>query len=207
MENTMEGFLDIFSSNLKIKEEDAAFFLEQMEQKHFTKGQTIVAEGKLNTNLYVIKKGVVRGVLYFYKTNNDTGKKELVKEKCCYFFEKGQSFISPFGFAANENAKITMEAVNGVTLYCIDKKDLTSLCFKYPIIAEIYIYILNHYILEFAKNSVFFADNETAKEKYIKFIKHRPTLISQLPIKDVASFIGIKPQSLSRIRNEIIREE
>ena len=72
---------------------------------------------------------------------------------------------------------------------------------------QFHIYILNHYILEFAKSSVFFADNETAKEKYIKFIKHRPALVAQLPIKDIASFIGIKPQSLSRIRNEIIREE
>jgi ribosomal protein L10 len=43
----------------------------------------------------------------------------------------------------------------------------------------------------------------SGKERYYKFVKEKPHLINRIPQYYIASYLGIKPQSLSRIRKEI----
>jgi CRP-like cAMP-binding protein len=45
--------------------------------------------------------------------------------------------------------------------------------------------------------------NLTAEQRYLKFLKRTPNIIQNVPLKFIASFLGIKPESLSRIRREI----
>ena len=46
----------------------------------------------------------------------------------------------------------------------------------------------------------------TAEERYLKFIKTYPKLLEQLPQNQIASYLGITPQSLSRIRKELTQK-
>src|SRR5574344_1065535 len=43
----------------------------------------------------------------------------------------------------------------------------------------------------------------TAQQRYIKLIETHPGIVQNVPIKLIASFIGVKPESLSRIRKQI----
>jgi hypothetical protein len=45
--------------------------------------------------------------------------------------------------------------------------------------------------------------HETAKERYLSFIRDNPKLINTVPLGQIASFLGIAQQSLSRIRKEL----
>jgi len=45
--------------------------------------------------------------------------------------------------------------------------------------------------------------NLTAEQRYLKFIRKSPNIIKHVPLKYIASYLGIKPESLSRIRREI----
>ena len=45
--------------------------------------------------------------------------------------------------------------------------------------------------------------NDTPEERYLKIFKQRPELIEKIPLKYIASYIGITPQALSRIRRRI----
>ena len=44
----------------------------------------------------------------------------------------------------------------------------------------------------------------TAEQRYVKLVKESPNIIKHVPLKYIASYLGIKPESLSRIRREII---
>lgn len=44
----------------------------------------------------------------------------------------------------------------------------------------------------------------TAEQRYVKLVKESPNIIKNVPLKFIASYLGIKPESLSRIRREII---
>lgn len=46
---------------------------------------------------------------------------------------------------------------------------------------------------------------ETAADRYGKLLEKRPGLVARLPLKDLASYLGIAPQSLSRIRKKVAR--
>jgi Mn-dependent DtxR family transcriptional regulator len=46
----------------------------------------------------------------------------------------------------------------------------------------------------------------SAEERYLKFIKTYPSLVEQVPQNQIASYLGITPQSLSRIRKELSRK-
>jgi len=45
--------------------------------------------------------------------------------------------------------------------------------------------------------------NLTAEQRYLKFINRSPNIMKHVPLKYIASYLGIKPESLSRIRREI----
>ena len=47
------------------------------------------------------------------------------------------------------------------------------------------------------------AQNNTAEERYIKMIEENSSILLNTPLKDIASYLGIAPQSLSRIRKNI----
>ena len=42
-----------------------------------------------------------------------------------------------------------------------------------------------------------------AKERYLKLLKARPDIVQQVPVQDLAAYLGIEPPSLSRIRKAI----
>lgn len=46
--------------------------------------------------------------------------------------------------------------------------------------------------------------NLTAEQRYLKLLKNQPKIIQHVPLKYIASYLGIKPESLSRIRKEIL---
>ena len=62
--------------------------------------------------------------------------------------------------------------------------------------------ILQHY-LESSKQRIIDLNTKTAKERYLKLLKNHPTIIKNIPINYIASYLGINPGSLSRIRQEI----
>lgn len=45
--------------------------------------------------------------------------------------------------------------------------------------------------------------NETSEQRYLNLFKDRPNVIKQIPLKYIASYIGVTPQALSRIRKRI----
>ncbi len=53
------------------------------------------------------------------------------------------------------------------------------------------------------RQSLNYTPNETAEERYLNLFKERPNLIKEIPLKYIASYIGITPQALSRIRKRI----
>ncbi|MEM9986036.1 MAG: Crp/Fnr family transcriptional regulator, partial [Bacteroidota bacterium] len=46
--------------------------------------------------------------------------------------------------------------------------------------------------------------NLSAKQRYLNFVQRSPTLLKVVPMQHIASYLGIQPESLSRIRREII---
>lgn len=187
----MKAFKERICKKYHLLESDVQTLLDRMEEVHFKKKEIIVREGAKNTNLYLIKQGIWRG--YFHKDGVDT---------TIWFASEGEAAFSVWGYMDNLHSLITIEAMCDSIAYCISRSALNELYFTSIGLAN-----LGRSLMEFQflaqENWLISAGSPRAKERYLTLIKETPELLQYVPLKHIASYLWITPQSLSRIRAEI----
>ena len=171
----METFEEKFRNRYQLSEADISALLSHMEEVRFKKKEVIVQEGTKNTNLYLIKEGIWRG--HYLKDGVDTS---------IWFASKGEAAFSVWGYADNSYSQISIEAMSDSIAYCISKTALNEL------------YSTSIGLANLGRRLS--AGSPRAKERYLTLIKETPELLLHVPLKYIASYLWITPQSLSRIR-------
>lgn len=187
----METFEEKFRNRYQLSEADASALLSHMEEVRFKKREVIVQEGTKNTNLYLIKEGIWRG--HYLKDGVDTS---------IWFASKGEAAFSVWGYMDNSYSQISIEAMSDSIAYCISKAALNELYSTSIGLANLGRRLMEHQLLT-TENWLISAGSPRAKERYLTLIKETPELLLHVPLKYIASYLWITPQSLSRIRAEI----
>ena len=184
----METFEEKFRNRYQLSEADASALLSHMEEVRFKKKEVIVQEGTKNTNLYLIKEGIWRG--HYLKDGVDTS---------IWFASKGEAAFSVWGYVDNSYSQISIEAMSDSIAYCISKAALNELYSTSIGLANLGRRLMEHQLLT-TENWLISAGSPRAKERYLTLIKEMPELLLHIPLKYIASYLWITPQSLSRIR-------
>ena len=184
----METFEEKFRNRYQLSEADASALLSHMEEVRFKKREVIVQEGTKNTNLYLIKEGIWRG--HYLKDGVDTS---------IWFASKGEVAFSVWGYVNNSYSQISIEAMSDSIAYCISKAALNELYSTSIGLANLGRRLMEHQLLT-TENWLISAGSPRAKERYLTLIKETPELLLHVPLKYIASYLWITPQSLSRIR-------
>ena len=184
----METFEEKFRNRYQLSEADASALLSHMEEVRFKKKEVIVQEGTKNTNLYLIKEGIWRG--HYLKDGVDTS---------IWFASKGEAAFSVWGYVDNSYSQISIEAMSDSIAYCISKAALNELYSTSIGLANLGRRLMEHQLLT-TENLLISAGSPRAKERYLTLIKETPELLLHVPLKYIASYLWITPQSLSRIR-------
>lgn len=184
----METFKEKFRNKYHLSEADVTALLSHMEEVRFKKREVIVREGAKNTNLYLIKEGIWRG--YYLKDGTDTS---------IWFASAGEAAFSVWGYADNSYSQIGIEAMSDSIAYCISRADLNELYSTSIGLANLGRRLIEHQLLAL-ENWLISAGSPKAKERYLTLIKETPELLQYVPLKHIASYLWITPQSLSRIR-------
>lgn len=184
----METFEEKFRNRYQLSEADASALLSHMEEVRFKKREVIVQEGTKNTNLYLIKEGIWRG--HYLKDGVDTS---------IWFASKGEAAFSVWGYVDNSYSQISIEAMSDSIAYCISKAALNELYSTSIGLANLGRQLMEYQLLT-TENWLISAGSPRAKERYLTLIKETPELLLHVPLKYIASYLWITPQSLSRIR-------
>lgn len=184
----METFEEKFRNRYQLSEADASALLSHMEEVRFKKKEVIVQEGTKNTNLYLIKEGIWRG--HYLKDGVDTS---------IWFASKGEAAFSVWGYVDNSYSQISIEAMSDSIAYCISKAALNELYSTSIGLANLGRRLMEHQLLT-TENWLISVGSPRAKERYLTLIKEMPELLLHVPLKYIASYLWITPQSLSRIR-------
>ncbi len=167
-------------------------------QKYFipfstTRNSVLEEQGKIPKYLYFINSGFMR--LFYYDDN---------EEEQTSFLCAQTGFIASFSSLINQTkATENVECITDCELLKISHLDAKQLVEK----SEIF---KNFFLLIFEKSisSASIRANDLAllngEQRYQKMIDHQPHFIQNIPLQYIASYLGIKPQSLSRIRKHII---
>ena len=150
----------------------------------------LLREGEVSRQAYQILRGCMR--LWF----NDDG-----RDITFQFFFEGQGVSSMESFRTGRPSLFNMETVEPCTLRVITKSEFDKMLaetpgFKELIESNIY-QRLEHYIGLFLSRI-----RDTPQQRYLDLIRDHPEIIRRVPQHYIASYLGITPVSLSRIRNK-----
>ena len=156
------------------------------------RNEIIEKSGKIPSYLYFITDGYLR--LFQYDNQGD----EITTKIGC-----PNSFITSYlNFANNEIANENLECITDCKLLRINRQSLLGLIERNDSFKAFSLVIFESAIkdLQIRANDLAIL---TASERYKNLITNNPQIIQNIPMQYIASYLGIKPQSLSRIRAEI----
>lgn len=157
------------------------------------KGEHFIEAGKVSQRIAFVKEGVFRA-LYYNKEGDDFTR---------YFIYEGR-FIGDFqGFTDQLPAHEYIEAITNAVLLVIDLDHFRVLEKEIAIWPVLFARI-HAFVVENKLKVASIMLNQDAKSRYIHFLNHYPGLANRVPQSMLASYLGITPSSLSRIRRNIL---
>ena len=187
----MEALLTYIEARISLGREEVAL-LEELFVPVEAPPKTCVSEaGTVERYLYFLSQGIVKGY------QNKDGK--IVVE---HLVEDSNFFTSVDSFTSETISFNSFETVTCSKLFRIAKPNfelLRSSSTKWNTFAENI--ITEHFTCKMERVRDF--QTLTAKERYLKFIDRSPTLALHVSVDNIASYLGIEPPSLSRIRRQI----
>ncbi|MFK7845204.1 MAG: Crp/Fnr family transcriptional regulator [Rhodothermales bacterium] len=165
------------------------------KSKTIPKGQLLLSPGEICSFGYL----VVSGCLKSYVIDN-TGKEHILQ------FAPEDWFISDIDSVTNGTpAIIFIDAIEESTISLVSKSDYDDLySLEKEILISMNIKYRNNIIA--ANKRVIGLLSNTAEQRYLEFTQTYPTLVQRLPLKLIASYIGITPEYLSDIRRKIAKK-
>lgn len=171
---------------------DWAVFSSVLQHFQAKKKSVLLPAGKTEQHLSFLEKGIIR--FYIPGLNNDL----------TFSFAFQQNFVSAYdSFLTRTPCPYQVEAITDVELWRLPYNDLQ----------HIYAHTsIGNTIGRLAAEELFLKKSQreqqlltlSAEQLYLNLLQQRPQLIKQIPLKYLASYIGITPQALSRIRKRII---
>lgn len=159
--------------------------------KVYSKGEVIARTGDKAATAGIVLTGVIRSY-YVDKDGNDITQ---------YFASEG-SWCIDSGMVGFDEMQANWEAIEDTTVMLFDVKDMKDLIYGNEQLKNIWIESL-----EGGMRYKIYRENgflvETATERYVEFRKRYPRLSERVPLRYIATYLGITPESLSRIRSSM----
>ncbi len=191
LQATMENLIHFIQSKISLTQEEIQLTKKYFISEEIPAQTNLLKAGKVERYIYFLDAGIVKGY------QNIDGKivvQHLVAEND--FFTSLESFMT-------ETPSLDYyETVTACKLIKISKPDFDLLQQETKFWAVFVKEVTNEHLnckLERVKDFQIL----TAKERYLKFIDQYPKLALNVSIDNIASFLGMEPQSLSRIRKQI----
>lgn len=187
----MDKLIGYFNNYISLNDIEKDELLSRFTKRNIKRRQFILQEGDVCTH-YVF---VVEGCLKMYKVD-ENGKEYNLQ------FAAEADWIADIGSLHNERpSKLYIEAVEPSQILQISKKDLWYLYTHYHKFDRIFRVMIENKFIEL-QNRVLQNIGSTAQERYNSFLEQYPNLSRRLPSTQIASYLGITPEFLSKIRSE-----
>ena len=175
-----------------ISKEDIKTVSDRTQSVSIEKGTTFMKQGVPVKRLYFLIRGTVR--LYVdHKTHETT-----------MDFISWNEFVSTFVYVQNEvPSTVALDALTEVSALFWEKGDIVFLKKHTKVFNDIENVMLDSLLQWNLRREIDFR-NLSPEERYLKLYDTQPKVVQKVPLKYIASYLGIHQDSLSRIRKKII---
>lgn len=190
-----DNFYKYLTANFPLTEEEFALIKQVSIVKKLRKKQYLLQEGDIwRYNAFVSK-----GLLRTYRVD-DKGQEHIIQFSLENWWAGDRQ-----SYHAEEPARYNIDAFEDSEVILISKQDFPLLLQQLP--------ALDTFMKELMERSFIALQNRvhsnitfTAEEKYADFTRSYPAMLNRIPQHLIASFLGITPETLSRIRNQVAKK-
>jgi len=189
----MQKLIEAIRRYVTLDESDKQIILGLAETRELKKNEYFLEPGTICNNFAFIEKGLLRHSIF-----DDDG-----EEKTIYFSSDNDFICDIESFISRKTSGKSIMALEDTTLACISYANMQVFYrqvssgerFGRLYMEEIYNKVINHIIS---------MHTDSAQQKYQNFLSSYHHIQQRIPQYHIASFVGVTPQSLSRIRRKIV---
>lgn len=183
--------LNHFLSIQALSDEEIAAIDSTMRTQQFEKGTILLREGQVSSDVYFVLEGIVR---QYYLVDG--------AEKIGDFFLEGQWVLSTNNVTHGAPSNHYLECCSACTLVVGDSQKGEPLYKKFPNLETVSRKLMSAVFMEQqTKLEAYIVD--APKDRYLKLLQANPDIFQRIPQYQIASYIGVTPESLSRIRKRL----
>ena len=184
-------FINHIQQHIQFNEKEQDFLTSNLPIVSFKKGELLLAEGNISDCFYYNLSGCVR---LFYTVKGE--------EKTAYFYTENQ-FISSYESYVKQVPSIqnfqAIEATNVLMITVDVAERLLAMTPKFEILARM---AMEEEMIHYQRLIASFV-TQSPQERYESLLSANPELFQRIPQHYIASYLGITPESLSRIKKKI----
>lgn len=187
----MDLLVKTIRSYIPLSEDDETIIRSLFRLQKVEKGHFLLQAGNICKDIFFIEQGLVR---YYTVVDGE--------EKTSYFNKEGEFVCNYPSFLPQKPSETFIEALEPCTVYSISHSNMQQFYaqvkygerFGRLAIEDVYLNLINQVVSLY---------NDPPELRYQLFLSRFPDLGQRIPQYYIASYVGIKPQSLSRIRKRL----
>ncbi len=190
--NKLENeIIECVETKIQLSESQKEMLMNLVSIVEFKKGEHIITEGEVNTNCYHVISGCVRR---YYVIDGE--------EKTTFFYTENQSIMSLSGAKKGEPARFNLTCVEDTSMSVMNEENEVKFFEAFPEMTDIARTSMEEEIGNYQSMLDMYITT-SPEERYVDLLENRSGLLNRVPQYQLASYLGVKPESLSRIRKRI----
>lgn len=180
-----------------IADADIAIFISALKVRHIKKKKNLLNEGDPANKMFYVNEGLFR--FYIYDEDGTEHTTDLIAQN--NWFGDAKAFLS------REPAGIHIEALEDSIVFELSYDDLHRFYDELPLFERIVRKVVEHYFVKaLDRSKKVYRAGYPAQERYLQYVNSHPKLANRVPAIYLASYLGITPETFSRLRSQFLKQ-
>ena len=188
--------LNNISGYIHLNEKEKEFFVSLLKPMKLKRRQMLLKEGEICRYSAFVTDGCLRGY-----TVDENGFEHVLN-----FAPQNWWIADMYSLITQKPGVLNIEALEDTEILTLSKINQEELYVKVPVFERFFRIIIENSLVAYQQRLI---DNLslTAEERYNNFCKRYPTLITRLPSKQIAAYIGVTPEFFSKMKHKMLMKK
>ncbi len=187
-----EVLIKSIRSRITLSDDESEVIKTKVVPKKARKRQFLLNAGDICQYLIFVERGLLRSF-----TDDDDGGEHTMQ-----FALEGWWISDMASFFSGEESKYNIEALEESELLQLSKQSMDEVMDSVPRMQRYFLELMQNHIIALQRR-ITVTQSMTAEERYLKLMERNPDLITRASQQHIASYLGITPETLSRIRKQV----